>query len=240
MLTISAVVLLHLGVIAVLVGVNGCRTTTGFEKDGDLGAYTGASGVAAATPAYTPGAPVASTGGLNEAPKPVGSKPAVTATPRPVVTAVGKGNTHTVAAGESLWVIARREGVSLDALCAANGLERNAVLRVGQKIVIPDGSTPAPVKSSGSTTASGTAAPTAPAAPSPLAAPAGGFGGFGPVTPAPAAEAPKPTTTAPAAPVAPKPAEPAKPAATSPLAAPAGGFGGFGAAPAAPTAPATR
>lgn len=229
MLTISAVVLLHLGVIAVLVGVNGCRTTTGFEKDGDLGAYTGASGVPAATPAYTPGVPVASSGGLNEAPRAAGAKPAAV-TPRPVVTAVGKGNTHTVAAGESLWVIARREGVSLDALCAANGLERNAVLRVGQKVTIPDGSTPAPVKPQTSSTPSGSAAP---AAPSPLAAPAGGFGGFGPVAPAPAAEAPK-------APEAPKPAEPAKPAATSPLAAPAGGFGGFGAAPAAPAAPATR
>lgn len=224
MLTISAVVLLHLGVIAVLVGVNGCRTTTGFEKDGDLGAYTGAAGVPAASPAYTPGVPVA---GLNEAPKPVAPAPT-----RPVVTAVGKGNTHAVVAGESLWVIARREGVSLDALCAANGLERNAVLRVGQKVVIPDGSTPvAPVKAS-----SGSSKPAAPAGPSPLALPPGGFGGFGGGAPAaPAAEAPKATE----APVAPKPAEPAKPA--SPLALPAGGFGGFGGgAPAAPAAPATR
>lgn len=227
MLTISAVVLLHLGVIAVLVGVNGCRTTTGFERDGDRAAYTGAAGVAAATPAYTPGVPVA---GLNEAPRPVGAKPGVTvpAPTRPVVTAVGKGNTHAVVAGESLWVIARREGVSLDALCAANGLERNAVLRVGQKLVIPDGSTPVAAPKASSS-------PAAPAGPSPLAAPAGGFGGFGGVPVAPAAEAPK----APA-PAAPKPAETAKPA--SSLAAPAGGFGGFGgaSAPAAPAAPVTR
>lgn len=230
MLTISAVVLLHLGVIAVLVGVNGCRTTTGFEKDGDLGAYTGAAGVPAATPAYTPGVPIAGSSGLNEPAKPVASKPVA---PRPPVAAVGKGNTHTVAAGESLWVIARREGVSLDALCAANGLERNAVLRVGQKIVIPDGSTPAPARSTGSAAST---APAAPAAPSPLAAPAGGFGGFGGVPAAPAAPAPE-APTAPAAPAAPKPAEPAP---ASSLAAPAGGFGGFGGAPAAPTAPATR
>lgn len=226
MLTISAVVLLHLGVIAVLVGVNGCRTTTGFERDGDRAAYTGAAGVPAASPAYTPGVPLA---GLNEAPRPVGAasetKPA-----RPAVTAVGKGNAHTVVAGESLWVIARREGVSLDALCGANGLERNAVLRVGQKIVIPDGSTPvaAPKAPTG-------AAPAAPAGPSPLAAPAGGFGGFGGVTAA------APTTPAAPAAEAPKPVEPSKPA--SSLAAPAGGFGGFGggsSAPAAPAAPATR
>ncbi|MFZ9201798.1 MAG: LysM peptidoglycan-binding domain-containing protein [Opitutales bacterium] len=225
MLTISAVVLLHLGVIAVLVGVNGCRTTTGFEKDGDLGAYTGAAGVPAATPAYTPGVPVAGSSGLNEPAKPGASKPV---TARPAVVAVGKGNTHTVAAGESLWVIARREGVSLDALCAANGLERNAVLRVGQKVLIPDGSTPPAARPAGST------APATPAAPSPLAAPAGGFGGFGGVPAAPAPDAP----AAPVAPAAPKPAEPAP--ASSPLAAPAGGFGGFGGSSAAPTAPATR
>lgn len=208
MLTISAVVLLHLGVIAVLVGVNGCRTTTGFEKDGDLGAYTGTAGVPAALPALAP----APTGGLNEATQPTATKPT-----RPVVTAVGKGNTHTVAAGESLWVIARREGVSLDALCAANGLERNAVLRIGQKIVIPDGSTPLPAKSATST------APVAPAGPSPLAAPAGGFGGFGGVPAAPAAPVAPAAPAAPATPAAPEPAKPA-----SPLAAPVGGFGGFG------------
>ena len=171
MLTISAVVLLHLGVIAVLVGVNGCRTTTGFERDGDRAAYTGAAGVPAATPAYTPGVPAP---GLNEAPRPVGTATTTTKPARPAVTAVGKGNAHTVVAGESLWVIARREGVSLDALCGANGLERNAVLRVGQKTVIPAGSTPVAAPKA----AAGTA-PAAPAGPSPLAAPAGGFGGFG-------------------------------------------------------------
>lgn len=34
-ITVTAVVLVHLCVIAVLVGVNGCRSTSGFEQPGD-------------------------------------------------------------------------------------------------------------------------------------------------------------------------------------------------------------
>lgn len=126
MLTISAVVLLHLGVIAVLVGVNGCRTTTGFEKTADLGAFSGTSGTSSAAPAPAP-APA----GLNEGPAPV------EAAPRPVVQAAGPGGTHVVAKGESLFVIARREGVTVAQLAGANGLELNALLRIGQKLTIP-------------------------------------------------------------------------------------------------------
>ncbi len=220
MLTISAVVLLHLGIIAVLVGVNGCRTTTGYEKDGDLGAYVGVAGASAASSSSTP-----TLGGMNEAPKPLSAttKPAGT-----VAQTVGKGGTHTVVANESLWVIARREGVSIDAICAVNNIEQNTVLRVGQKLVIPDGSTPIPARKTSTAKSTGSSAPSAPAGPSPLAAPAGGFGGFGGV-PA-ATEAPK--TAAPAAEEK-KPAAPA--ASTSPLAAPAGGFGGFGGVPATTT-----
>ena len=126
MITIGAVVLLHLGVIAVLVGVNGCRTTTGFEKPGDLAAYAGtAVGAGLATP------PAA---GLNEPAAPV---PAVPSAPTRVAAKVGAGGTHTVMKGESLWVIARREGVNVSALAAANNLELNAILREGQKLTIP-------------------------------------------------------------------------------------------------------
>ncbi len=224
MLTISAVVLLHLGIIAVLVGVNGCRTTTGYEKDGDLGAYVGVAGASAASSSSAP-----SLGGMNEVPKPISVKGKTTGT---VAQTVGKGGTHTVVANESLWVIARREGVSIDAICAANNIEQNTVLRVGQKIVIPDGSTPTPARKTSTAKSTGSSAPAAPAGPSPLAAPPGGFGGFGGV-PA-ATEAPK--TAAPAAEEK-KPAAPATQ--TSPLAAPPGGFGGFGGVPAA-TTPAAR
>jgi LysM repeat protein len=47
--------------------------------------------------------------------------------------------THTVAAGQSLWKIAHRYHVSVDALCHENGLKEGDALRAGQVLTIPDG-----------------------------------------------------------------------------------------------------
>ena len=44
---------------------------------------------------------------------------------------------HTVATGQRLGSIARRYGVSVDALCTANGIERNQRLKVGTKLLVP-------------------------------------------------------------------------------------------------------
>lgn len=44
---------------------------------------------------------------------------------------------YTVQRGDSLWKISRDHGVSLDALLAANDLSRDSVLRVGQRLRIP-------------------------------------------------------------------------------------------------------
>jgi len=51
------------------------------------------------------------------------------ATPTPVV--------YVVQVGDSLWAISRRFGVSVDALLAANGLDRTSALRPGQELTIP-------------------------------------------------------------------------------------------------------
>jgi len=108
-LTVSAVVLLHLCVIAVLVGVNGCRSTSGFEQDPDLAAY--------------------SAGSRNSA-------PALSAVaPQPIT--AGAGGVHTVVQGETLQLVAARERVTLKDLAAANGLPLNAALKGGQKLKIP-------------------------------------------------------------------------------------------------------
>ena len=156
-ITVSAVVLLHLCVIAVLVGVNGCRSTSGYEKEPDLTAYSAGARTATPAPALTP------------APLPIATLP----TPKPTkvtpVTPVGVGGTHTVLKGENLHVIASREKVTIDDLAAANGISRNAVIREGQKLKIPapgaakkaaPKATTTPKASSGSP-----AAPAAPAAP---------------------------------------------------------------------------
>ena len=44
---------------------------------------------------------------------------------------------HTVQKGDSLWAISKRNNVSLDELYAANGLNKNSVLKIGQQIKIP-------------------------------------------------------------------------------------------------------
>jgi LysM repeat protein len=44
---------------------------------------------------------------------------------------------HTVAAGQRLGSIAKRYGVRVDAMCTANGIERNQRLKVGEKLLVP-------------------------------------------------------------------------------------------------------
>lgn len=44
---------------------------------------------------------------------------------------------HTVAGGQRLGSIAKRYGVSVDAICTANGIERSQRLKVGQKLLVP-------------------------------------------------------------------------------------------------------
>lgn len=44
---------------------------------------------------------------------------------------------HTVASGQRLGSIAKRYGVTVDAVCTANGIDRNQRLKVGQKLLVP-------------------------------------------------------------------------------------------------------
>lgn len=54
--------------------------------------------------------------------------------------------THTVYSGQRLESIAKRYKVSLDALCAANGITRRAKLHAGQVLIIPRPGDPLPSK----------------------------------------------------------------------------------------------
>lgn len=55
----------------------------------------------------------------------------------PALPASGAAQTHLVQSGDTLWSIARRHGVSVDALVSANRLPNPDALRLGQKLVIP-------------------------------------------------------------------------------------------------------
>jgi LysM repeat protein len=128
-ITVTAVVLVHLCVIAVLVGVNGCRSTSGFEQPGDTAAFSGGARPVAAVPAVAPiPAPAAVPSG--RLPTPAPTKIAANGP-------VGPGGKRTVLKGETLFSIAKNENVSIPALAKANGLSLNAMLKQGQVLTIP-------------------------------------------------------------------------------------------------------
>ena len=60
-------------------------------------------------------------------------------------------STHTVQRGDSLWTIARKNGLTTAELAAANNIPANAMLQIGQKLLVPSkgistaGDTGAPV-----------------------------------------------------------------------------------------------
>jgi LysM repeat protein len=191
--TVTSVVLLHLCVIAVLVGVNGCRSTTGLETDGEPVAYASGGRAAGSTGLA---APVTAQPVATAAPAPVLTTGRV-ATPAPTkvtpIAAVGAGGVHVVVKGENLTTIAMREKVAPKDLAAANGLPLNAIVQIGQKLKIPAPGS-ASAKPAATTTRSTNAPTRAPAAPAVEFAPLRLS-----TTPAPAEAAP----AAPAAPTAP-------------------------------------
>ncbi len=151
LITVTAVVLLHLCVIAVLVGVNGCRSTSGFEQPADNAVFSGGvrpSGAVAVAPA-----PV-----LDRIPTPVSAKLSP-------LGPVGAGGKRAVLQGETLMSIAASEKVTRADLAKANNLTLNADLKSGQVLTIPAAPKPATKTGAKPATKAGTksAAPVAPA-----------------------------------------------------------------------------
>jgi len=63
----------------------------------------------------------------------------VTATPAQQPRRTADGGVYVVQRNDTLWDIARGFSVSVDSLCAANGLSRHDVIRPGQRLTIPTG-----------------------------------------------------------------------------------------------------
>jgi LysM repeat protein len=158
-ITVTAVVLVHLCVIAVLVGVNGCRSTSGFEQPGDTAAFSGGARPVASAPSA--GAPVPAAVPSDRLPTPAPTKLAANGP-------VGPGGKRTVVKGETLFSVAKNENVSIPALAKANGLSLNAMLKAGQVLTIPSASASAAAPKAA---APKSAAPKAAPAPAPSFAP---------------------------------------------------------------------
>jgi LysM repeat protein len=158
-ITVTAVVLVHLCVIAVLVGVNGCRSTSGFEQPGDTAAFSGGARPAAAAPSAVAPAPAAVPS--DRLPTPAPTKLSANGP-------VGPGGKRTVIKGETLFGVAKNENVSISALAKANGLSLNAMLKPGQVLTIPSASAPSAAPKAAAPKA---AAPKVAPAPAPTFAP---------------------------------------------------------------------
>jgi murein DD-endopeptidase MepM/ murein hydrolase activator NlpD len=105
-------------------------------------------------------------------PAPSRPLPAQAATPAPATAPARAGQSHTVNAGDTLYSLGRRYGVTHSAIAQANGLSNNASLRVGQRLNIPGGAGSATAKAAPASQPASQRADTTASAPQPAAAPA--------------------------------------------------------------------
>lgn len=90
----------------------------------------------APAPVYTP-APAPATAGGDFAVRFAPTRPAAFAEPVAPAPAEAARATHVVAKGDSLWSIAKKYGVTVAELSAANQLAPSATLRLGQSLAVP-------------------------------------------------------------------------------------------------------
>ncbi len=83
-------------------------------------------------PAYAPASPSG-----HAAPTRPGSAAAVAVTPAKAVENVAPVSTYTVERGDSLWSIAKKNGLSVAELAKANSLSAGTALKPGRKLIIP-------------------------------------------------------------------------------------------------------
>jgi LysM repeat protein len=140
---------LHFGVIAVLLIQPGCRTkqppTQTYTQDRTTDGFIPATGVApgdgldaAFNAGFEDGRPAVDSA-ANEFSEFDNVAPLTPQTSggQSVQVAGPSFEAYTVEKGDNLWSIAKRYNVSLNELYAANGLNKNSVLRIGQQIQVP-------------------------------------------------------------------------------------------------------
>lgn len=91
------------------------------------------------------------------------TRPGTPAANEVATAATPASSTHTVVKGDNLWTIARKHGLSVKELAAANKLRSDTTLKLGQKVIIPGKAAAATSAASAAPArASTTPAPTAP------------------------------------------------------------------------------
>ena len=157
----GVVMAVHAAVFMFVFAIPGCRSTS--KKPAAAATAVGGSDVSPLTASDTmspmAAAPASSseTAAVRFSPTRPGTPAAaeVTAPPPPV--------TYTVGKGDNLWTIAKKNGVTVKQLTAANNLRTDSTLKLGQKLVIPGKTTE--TASAAAPAAMSLAAPSAAAAP---------------------------------------------------------------------------
>jgi LysM repeat protein len=90
--------------------------------------------------AFNPDAPAAAPSGLGGVSRTMPTRPDTAVAG--VLTSEGEkgftpATTYAVKAGDSLWTIAKKNGITVAALASANSLSSSATLKLGQKLIIP-------------------------------------------------------------------------------------------------------
>lgn len=92
----------------------------------------------------TQGSPTTSSGSAS-----TGSSTGTRSSTTTTTTASSSPTVHTVQKGDSLWKISRNYGVTISALAEANGISKDAVIKVGQELTIPGTGSTASASTSG-------------------------------------------------------------------------------------------
>ncbi|WP_203135531.1 LysM peptidoglycan-binding domain-containing protein [Microbacterium sp. JZ31] len=94
-----------------------------------------ANGLSSAAVIY-PGQKLKVSGSATSAPAATPARPAPVATPKPAAAPASSGATYTVRAGDTVWGIAQKHGVSIATIIRANGLDSVATIFPGQKLKV--------------------------------------------------------------------------------------------------------
>ncbi len=139
------VVAVHAAVFMFIFAIPGCRST-GKQKPSapaDVSSPVASTGDAAASSPVIAGTDMSAPAQVLFSPtRPGTAAAAAIETPAPAAP-----QSYTVVKGDSLWSVAKKNGVTLKELTAANNLTPSSSLRLGQKLVIP-GKSPAKAPSS--------------------------------------------------------------------------------------------
>ncbi len=141
----GAVVAVHVLAFLFIFASPGCSSAPRNIPTPDATAPTGAPTTLPAPVTYAPtpvdlGAPAAPlpfSPGRAEPTRPGSPNAAAIAPARPAVEDVTPAATYTVARGDSLWSIAKRNNLTVTELARANNLSTGATLRPGQKLIVP-------------------------------------------------------------------------------------------------------